>query len=91
MFRLSDTIRRTVTPDGGVLLDVDRGRMFCLNPVGARIVELLEQGHDESRIVDEVREQYGVNQERVRADVAEFIESLERQHILKTVRSTEAL
>ena len=90
MFRLSDTIRRSDTPDGGILLDVHHGRMFCLNPTGAKIVELLQQGHDESRIVEEVRKQYGVNEEVVRADVAEFIESLERHDILKTVRSTEA-
>lgn len=90
MFRLSDAIRRSDTPDGGILLDVHHGRMFCLNPVGAKILDLLERGHDESRIVEEVQKQYEVNQAVVRADVTEFIESLERQGMLKTVRPAEA-
>jgi len=31
MFKVSDTIRRTQTVDGGILLDIHHGQMFCLN------------------------------------------------------------
>jgi hypothetical protein len=88
MLRLSDTIRRTDTPDGGILLDVHHGRMLCLNPVGAKIVELLDRGHDESRIVEELCKQYGVSEAIVRADVTEFVESLQKHQVLQTVRAT---
>ena len=91
MFRISDTIRRTETVDGGILLDIHHGQMFCLNIVGAKILELMQQGHDESRIADEISRSYGANREVVRADVLDFIGTLHKHHILQPVRSTDVL
>lgn len=91
MFRVSDTIRRTETPDGGILLDVHHGQMFCLNVVGAKILELMQRGHDESRIADEISRDYGASKEVVRADVIEFIETLQKHHILQPARATSVL
>lgn len=82
MLRISDTIRQTQTMDGGVLLDIHHGQMFCLNLVGAKILELLQRGYDESRITDDISRDYGVSREVVRADVTEFIEMLEKNRIL---------
>jgi len=87
MFRISDTIRRTETVDGGILLDVHHGQMFCLNVVGAKILELMQRGYDESRIADEISRDYGSNRDVVRTDVIEFIETLQKHHILQPVRS----
>jgi hypothetical protein len=86
MFRVSDSIRRTETPDGGILLDVHHGTMFCLNVVGASILELMQQGYGESQIAEEISRKYQVTLEVVRADVAEFIENLEKHHILQAAR-----
>lgn len=82
MFRISDTIRRTQTGDGGILLDVHHGRMFRLNVVGAKILELVQRGYDESCIAEEISRDYGASKEVVRADVIEFIETLKKHHIL---------
>jgi hypothetical protein len=87
MFRISDPIRRTETADGGILLDIHHGQMFCLNVVGAKILELKQRGYDETRIADEISRAYGANREVVRADVREFIETLHKHHILQPVRS----
>jgi hypothetical protein len=91
MFRLSDTIRQTQTMDGGVLLDVRHGQMFCLNLVGAKIIQLLQRGYDEPRIADEISRDYGVSRELVRADVIEFIEALEKNHILQAMPAAGGL
>ena len=91
MFRISDTIRRTETVDGGILLDVHHGQMFCLNIVGAKILELMQQGHDESRIADEISREYGANRDMVRTDVLEFIATLHKHHILQPARFAEAV
>lgn len=91
MFRISDTIRRTETADGGILLDVHHGQMFCLNVVGAKILELMQRGYDESHIADEISRVYGANKEVVRADVIDFIETLQKHHILQPLRATGAL
>ena len=87
MFRVSDTIRRTETADGGILLDVHHGQMFCLNLVGSKILELLSRGYDETRIAEEISQSYGVASDIARSDVREFVESLHRHHILQPIRS----
>jgi hypothetical protein len=89
MFKVSDAIRRTQTVDGGILLDIHHGQMFCLNIVGAKILELMQRGYDESRIADEISRDYGVSREVVRADVLEFIEILHKHHILQPIRSAD--
>jgi hypothetical protein len=89
MFRISDTIRRTETADGGILLDVHHGQMFCLNIVGAKILELMQRGYDEPRIADEISRDYGASREVVRADVIEFIATLQKHHILQPIRSAD--
>ena len=87
MFRVSDTIRRTDTLDGGILLDVHHGQMFCLNAVGAKILELLGRGYDEAQTADEITLDCGVDREIVRADVIEFIETLQKHDILRPARN----
>jgi hypothetical protein len=86
MLRISDSIRRTETADGGILLDVNHGQMFCLNVVAAKILALLSRGYDESHIANEISRDYGADSDVVRRDVIEFIETLQRHHILQPVR-----
>lgn len=83
MLRISDTIRRTETADGGILLDVQHGEMFCLNVVGARILDLMHRGYDEARIADEIGRDYGIDKQSVLADISEFIEKLKERHIIQ--------
>lgn len=83
MLVVSSTVRRTRTPDGAILLDVERGEMLCLNPVGSKILDLLDEECDESEIVDRVSETYGADVEVVRGDVRDFLETLSRHHIVR--------
>lgn len=91
MFQISDTIRRTATVDGGILLDVHHGQIFCLNLVGSKILELMQRGHEEALITEEISREYGVSSEVVRADVTEFIEMLQKHHILQPIRPASVL
>jgi len=90
MLNISDTIRSTLTVDGRVVLDVRRGRMFSVNPVGSKILELLEQGQDEPRIAEEISRLYAMNIEVVRPDVQDFIEALREHHIVRATDSVES-
>jgi hypothetical protein len=83
MFQVSNTVRRTKTEDGGVLLDIHHGRMFCLNIVGAKILDLLEKGFETREIAAEVSDAYAMDIATVQADVREFIEVLNKHHILQ--------
>ena len=63
------------------MLDVLQGQMFNLNPVGSRILELLETGSADSDIVNVISREFNTSREVVENDVREFIDSL-RKHKL---------
>lgn len=84
MYEVSTAVRHTHNEDGGIVLDIDHGRMFRLNPVGALIVERLRKGRHEAEIVQEIEEQYKVSGEMAKADVADFLKSLEEHGLVRT-------
>ena len=86
MFKICNEVRSTQTQDGSILLDIHHGRMFCLNLVGSKILELLQRGYDEVRIAEEISRAYGVNREVASSDVREFLDALYRHHILLPMR-----
>lgn len=90
MLRISNTIRRRETADGGILLDIHHGQMFSLNLLGTKILELIHCGHDESSIIEEISDHYGADKDAVRADVSNFISILEDHHILSREPSITA-
>ena len=64
------------------MLDVQQGQMFNLNPVGSRILELLETGSAESDIVNVISREFNTSREVVENDVREFIESLKKHKLV---------
>lgn len=81
MYRVSEGVRSTHGQDGAIVLDVQQGQMFNLNCVGSRILELLETGAEEPKIVDVISQEFNGKPELVGKDVREFIEAL-RKHKL---------
>ena len=68
--------------DGGVVLDINRGKIFSLNGLGALIFERLREQQNESQIVEEISQQFDISVETVRADFIEFVRSLEKQGLV---------
>jgi len=83
MYRLSDTVRSTHSQDGAILLDVRQGQMFNINFVGSRILELLKNGSTESRIIDQISHEFSVSRELAENDVREFLQTLEKYHLVE--------
>lgn len=80
--RIPEGVRNVHSRDGGVVLDVRHGRMFNLNLVGSRIVELLRCGYSDCQIVDEISRRFDVSPEAVKSDLQEFLDSLEKHRLL---------
>jgi hypothetical protein len=80
--RISENVRSTHDADGGIVLDVRHGRMYALNFVGSRIVELLKQDWPTDQIANEISQQFGIAPDVARADVREFLASLEKQELI---------
>ena len=91
MYTVSDGLRTTRNQDGGIVLDVDHGQMFRLNPVGALILELLEQGHSETEIAQKIARQYNIREEEAATDVREFLQSLAEYKLVRTERGERTL
>jgi hypothetical protein len=87
----SDSVRNIRTEDGRILLDVRHGQMFSLNVVGSKILELIEQGWDEARIVEEISRANATTVEVARTDIHDFIEALDRNRILQTDRLSDSI
>jgi len=82
MLTLSQGARLSKSQDGGILLDLDHGVFFSLNPVGARIIELLQGASSLPSIVQAIVREFRVPQEIVKKDVDDFLASLQKQQLV---------
>lgn len=82
MARFLDTIRRLSSDDGSVLLDLRGGKMFRVNLVGARVLDLLEQGDSKAEIARKLSDEFQLPLTEVQADVGTFVESLKSRGVL---------
>lgn len=82
MLTISPSIRLAKSQDGGVLLDVEQGTMFSLNLVGARVIELLQEGHDPSSLADTIASEFHASPKTVEGDIGTFLASLGEQRLL---------
>jgi len=89
LYAISAGIRSIRNEDGGIVLDIDHGQMFRLNPVGALIVESLGKGCAETEVAKEISLQYSISEEIALADVREFLESLEEHKLVRTEQTEE--
>jgi len=86
MYRVCETLRHTSGPDGAIVLDIVKGRIFSLNPVASRILQLLQTGREESEIATEISEVFHVGDEVAARDIREFIQDLETRRLIEQVK-----
>jgi hypothetical protein len=77
-----ESIRRVANADGGVVLDLRRGAMFRVNAVGARVLDLLDEGDSATQIAEKLSAEFNVALNEAHADVEEFIESLKLRGVV---------
>jgi len=82
-------IRSTHTPDGGIVMDVDSGRMFSLNSSASVMFQLLTSGLEERSIVDELVRRFGIPAAVAKRDLNEFRTALNSHALINEVASPE--
>ena len=65
-----------------VLLDYDRGIYYGLNPVGARVWQLLGDGSTVDQIINRLTDEYDVARAALEADVAALLRDLEAKELV---------
>jgi Coenzyme PQQ synthesis protein D (PqqD) len=83
MVQVSEHVRKIHSLDGGIVLDILHGQMFGLNFVGSRILELLQQQSTPTLIAQEIAATFGISAETAERDVREFLETLEKHHLIE--------
>jgi hypothetical protein len=76
-------IRETASQDGAVLLDIEQGICFSLNPVGLRIWGLLKERHSFEQIIDALAKDFQVPRSQLASDTVEFIGALEAKRLIQ--------
>jgi hypothetical protein len=87
MMKLSNECRSAHRADGTVILDPTRGKMFGLNPVGSRILELIREGLAEPQIARKISETFSIDLATVQTDVQGFVRQLAAHRIIETDQS----
>jgi len=82
MMRLSSNTRTVTNADGGVMLDLRKGKLFRLNSTGAVILELLARGGTEESIAAELSRLCGVDCALASSDVHAFLAVLRSHGLL---------
>src|SRR5580698_10983695 len=82
-FTIAPGVREAASEDGAVLLDVEQGICFSLNPVGLRIWELLKKRCSLDQIADALGREFSVPRSQILSDASEFVEALEARHLIR--------
>jgi Coenzyme PQQ synthesis protein D (PqqD) len=76
VMRVADGVVFNRVGDELVLLDLNRGVYYGLNPIGAHIWQLLSEGVAEGELVDRLCEEYDVARETLAADLEALLAEL---------------
>ena len=83
MLTISQSVRLTKSRDGGILLDVEQGEIFRLDPIGTRIIELLKEGHGPPSLARAVSCEFGAPEQVVREDLRDFLAQLRERRLIE--------
>ena len=72
--------------DEAVLLNLDSGQYFGLDPVGTRIWNLLTEGKALQEVVSAIATEYEVDATRCQADLLKLLGDLEEQGLVTVIR-----
>lgn len=80
--RPSSSVREIHNQDGAVLLDIQQGLCFNINPIGSKIWHMMKQQQSLDQIIDALAAEFNVPKEQVRGDVIEFATLLSQMGLL---------
>jgi len=86
MWLVSPDVRSTYSEDGAVLLDIQKGLCYSLNPVAARVwstVEASPSGVDLRGLVDAMETHYTISHEQLESDVTEYLTKLQEMGLVQ--------
>ena len=71
-----------------ILLDTRQAQYYALDAVGTRCWELLAHHGNEEQVIDSILEEYEVDEDTVRSDVAELVRRLVERRLVVEIPLT---
>lgn len=96
-WRVSPHVRTTLSEDGAVLLDIERGICYSLNVVAAHIwtaIQSSPNGIGFQGLVDTVQRRFNDSHKELKSDIDEYLRQLEKMGLVHSngqAPSTKAL
>ena len=81
-FDIPSTVVARMVGDEVVLLDLDAGTYFGLDPVGARVWELIGEGLTLSSVCDRMQNEYDTPRNTLKKDILELIKALREENLV---------
>jgi hypothetical protein len=84
-WKISPGVRTTANGDGAVLLDIDAGMCYSLNPVGTKIWAAVESGQGQSTcgdVLDALAPEFTIPREQLAADIDNYLRELEQKRLI---------
>jgi hypothetical protein len=85
MMQINSSVYAAPLNDGLALLNVETGIYFGLDPVGASIWELLNEGMSLSGIAERLVQEYDVEREVLETDIAALVATLQEHGLVHTL------
>lgn len=83
-FKINQEVRTTPSDeDGSVLINLESGKVFSLNGVGAKVWTMLEQRLTFEGLLDSLAREYEVPRQQLKDDLEPFIHDLERNGLVQ--------
>jgi hypothetical protein len=80
--KVAKGVRETVNQDGAVLLDIEQGLCFSLNPVGTKIWEMIKDGRSIDEIADTLERDFRLPRAQLLTDISDFLKQLENMRLV---------
>jgi len=79
----NDDMAWRIVDDECIIVDPQGSQATVLNPVGARIWELMDGKKTVTTILEQILEEYDVAEETARADASQFVEELIQRNLVR--------
>jgi len=79
---IAPSVRETASEDGAVLLDVEQGICFSLNPVGSKIWKMLGQQLSLEQMTDSLEQEFHAPRPELVVDICDFVRKLETKNLI---------
>ena len=84
-FKIAQNVMVREVKDGAVLLDVEKGIYFGLDPIGLQVWHLISEGNSLGSVCNQLLAEYDVSQSTLTTDIHNLMKDLSAQGLVSDI------